>query len=364
MMTRPLLLLACFGFGVFLTVGLEVSDNIQKKDNITLLQTHSNRHQSSALDHTRVAGLHGAGYRAFKKLRKRLGSTSSTSESEMMAKIYNSKITLDYGGGESRQEIDRIIAASAAHAEKKHRPYVMMEVGVFLGKSMARWLTTHRNVYAIGIDPFDGPDPMNSKVKDVPLQWRQQFGHPNFNRHFAEYVIRKESGDLSASRHVTVTGFSPEAATPVLASLKIDLFYIDARPHTGPTASADYWNESLSSFHAHNPDAIIAGDDWQIWYCPQLQIDSLKAFAKESGMDLAHNDRTWFMAKKLQQYLDADSRRSLKFEATGASPTLRDIRKKAEQYTEKARRAGWLRKKGDVDHCNGYVHTFLSQINH
>lgn len=210
---------------------------------------------------------------------------------------------LGFGSG-GRDTLVGILKVGAQEARASGRTYTLMEIGVWLGAGLSIWLDADPNMHAIGIDPFGTPDQNHSKLQDVPVGLKSQFGHPDFNRQLAEYVVNRRVPDANR-RFSLITGFSPEAAKPVLsqAHTRVDAFYIDGGKMPDKIRFTKYINESLHVFHSHNRYAILSGDDWSHRTTPTLQ-GVLKAFAVEKGLQLAQaGHKTWMMAVGLEKHL-------------------------------------------------------------
>merc|ERR1719401_913547 len=228
-------------------------------------------------------------YDKFKRLVREFATTFDTDHDAdaAVAKEYKRDEQLGFGDS-GRIALTAMMKNESQKAKMEGRPYVMIEVGVWLGRGMATWLNADENVHVIGIDPFSEPVFENSV--------------PQFNQRLADYVIQQES-ENSDGRYALVTGFSPFSAEPFLKEndMKVDLFYIDGGKLDDRLMFSAYLVESLKAFYASNPDAIISGDDWSHDATPDLQ-DILKAFAAKRGLQLAEaGSRTWFMAKYLEK---------------------------------------------------------------
>jgi len=181
------------------------------------------------------------------------------------------------------------------------RHYVVMEIGVFLGMSAARWLNVHPNIAVVGVDPFSYPRSTSKEVASIPNNLQGFFDHDGFCQRLTEHVIRQQSPE-SEDRWGLVKGFSPTAAMSALKVGTVDAFYLDGGKIRNTTQFTLYINESLRTFHAHNSDALISGDDWSHKRTPTLQ-NSLRSFAAEKGLQLIRSDdQTWMMGKNVGRH--------------------------------------------------------------
>lgn len=204
-------------------------------------------------------------------------------------KNYSKSTTEACSGKAELQAITSIIKKDSHQAKKDQRPYVLMEIGVWLGKSTAKWLETDENVHVIAIDPFDTPK-FNESTK-------------LFNQRLANYVVEHESHG-SSGRYALITGFSPEAAKPFLhkKDLPIDMFYIDGGKTPDRLKFSKYLTKSLDTFYAASPTALFSGDDWDHKPTPTLQ-PILKAFAAKNHLQLVTSNNQWLMADHLEKRL-------------------------------------------------------------
>lgn len=182
-----------------------------------------------------------------------------------------------------------VVRKESQEAQEEQRPFVLMEIGVWLGKSIAKWLETDQNVHVIGIDPFDTP-----KFNESTHQ---------FNQRLANYVVQHESHG-SSGRYALITGFSPEAAKPFLhkKKLPIDMFYIDGGKIDDHLQFSKYLTKSLDTFYDSNPNALFSGDDWVHKKTPTLQ-PILTAFAAQNHLQLAESRNQWLMGNRLDKRL-------------------------------------------------------------
>jgi hypothetical protein len=128
------------------------------------------------------------------------------------------------------------------------RPFLIVEIGSFLGSSIKKWLATSSNVYVAAIDPWEG---------DWWVEYPKKHG-----RHELIELFSKENGPyftfLSSlwdqrERIFPIRGTSPEKLYE-LANLGIepDMIYLDS----------DKTGVEIEIAHELFPNALITGDDW------------------------------------------------------------------------------------------------------
>lgn len=281
-------------------------------------------------------------------LQKQYGSSSQNETA--VAAIYDSGLVQNYGTNVSGfAEFLPLIKTSAETAQKDYgKPFVIMEIGVLHGDSMAQFLNVHPNLYAIGVDPWVLGNGYKGLFQRLPERQQQLFHEPQGWRQYADYNIRRKSNesDHSHSRFVTVTGYAPEAVESVFntsktSGLNVSVFYVDGRPENDPLTFTSYWNKTLSLLHAHNSEAVILGDDYSLWYCPDLLQGMLKAFASRNpGMELVVcGGRTWALGKDLGKSLKGSSTCTWKVDVGHpyGGPDARQLLEKATQQVQRAK---------------------------
>jgi hypothetical protein len=91
-------------------------------------------------------------------------------------------------GHRGRKLVDKI----SLNMVKTKDVLVVMEVGVWLGHSLSRWLGVSPKVRVIGVDNFKQPNATHYKIdKYLPQDIRNRFGNPRFNRALIEYIVDK-----------------------------------------------------------------------------------------------------------------------------------------------------------------------------
>jgi len=211
----------------------------------------------------------------------------------------NHKKILGFGQG-GREFIDTIIHALATIKEV----VVVMEVGVWFGQSLARWLEVSPAVRVIGVDPFSNPSATHKSVADLPEDIRNRFGDPLFNRALAQYQMEKLVPGAS-KRALLLTGFHPDASTPIFQSHRagtgpdVDVFYLDGGK--GAAGHAEFLKSIIEGILHEFPDVIVAGDDWG--YDGRKQKKEafqgvIRDIAKKHGRIVqVSKGRTWLMMK-------------------------------------------------------------------
>ena len=162
---------------------------------------------------------------AFAKLKRANPLVPISRADEVTFKQLRSKSPGLFGFGTSGRsmlvnELRHISKAKAKAKRGEKKPaVVMVEVGVWLGDSVVRWLNSNDAIHVIGVDPFIQPKTDHAKVKDAKMLPRlaARFGGrdgggkgaPPFNKKLAEFNVREQGADTS--RMVLLEGFSPDA---------------------------------------------------------------------------------------------------------------------------------------------------------
>ena len=140
-----------------------------------------------------------------------------------------------------------------AQMRRLQRP-VLLELGVFLGGSMHRWLNGSIDARIVGVDPF-------FNVTDYVAKWVGNDGrYQSYRSAIAQLAAPHGSFDTAVAanwpdreRACLIQGFSP-AILPRLRTegLRPDVVFID-----NDKSMHDLWIA-----HALWPEAVLAGDDW------------------------------------------------------------------------------------------------------
>jgi len=209
-------------------------------------------------------------------------------------------------GGNGRELLEWLLRKRAA--ERPNEAVVLLEVGVWLGVSAARWLNVDPHVRVVGVDPFNAPhrgSPQLSTLQDSLPEVYNQFGNPSFNRALSEYVVLKDTkktpdaacyeGD-PRHRVAMIAGYAPQAFNPIIdAGFGIDIVYLDGGKNHDIVQFTTLFYSMLDSAWPIMTLAI-SGDDFSHPYTPTIQ-PILREFAASKGLQLAVSvKRTWVMA--------------------------------------------------------------------
>lgn len=244
-------------------------------------------------------------FRGFAQFRTTIDAAEGSAASEHDALLRSARVQLNHSslgfGSIGRSPIKHFLQRRC----QEHGFALLVEVGVWLGLSMAEWLTVpnatskHGCLHVVGIDPFQMPDPTHHKVKRLPSALRLKLGVPAFNRAFAKYVIRLGVGDhAGAARAALLTGFAPDGLRPLFdrsSSLPVDAVYIDGGKTDNEEMHREYLLRSLAAYSSRYPAAGICGDDWSLKQTPALR-PTLIGWARNHSLALGvAKRRTWFM---------------------------------------------------------------------
>ncbi|MBA3031358.1 MAG: class I SAM-dependent methyltransferase [Desulfobacterium sp.] len=166
----------------------------------------------------------------------------------------------------------------------KDKPFLIIEIGCFLGSSIKKWFAVSSNVYIIAIDPWEG---------DWWVDYARMHGRHSLTAQFARengpYLTFLSSLWGYKERLFPVRGASPEKLYE-LAKLGIqpDLIYFDS----------DKTGMDIEIAHQLFPDAILTGDDWT-WGIEQGYPirEAVRIFSKDHGYQIVANRATWVLAQ-------------------------------------------------------------------
>jgi hypothetical protein len=167
---------------------------------------------------------------------------------------------------------------------RQNEPFLIIEIGVFLGGSVKQWLETSDNVYVIAIDPWEG-------------EWWANYARKNGRNALAEQFSRESGPYLTflsslwefKDRLFPVRGASPGKLYELAElSIKPDMVYFDSNK-TG---------EDIEVAHQLFPDAILAGDDWTWGREEGYPIRApVKAFANKDNYRVVSDRATWVLVQ-------------------------------------------------------------------
>jgi hypothetical protein len=184
-------------------------------------------------------------------------------------------------GDHGREMMDSIIKALCASPERE--TVTLMEVGVWFGSSLARWLQVDPKVRVVGVDPFIA----------VPTQDRQ-----------VKLLKRNEMHEEPTDRALAIAGFFPQAADFFFDAHHeqkgpdIDIFYLDGGKVNEPQDHIDFVTATITKVIDEFPNVIVSGDDWQHGTHYKLFQDTIRQLAAKYGRTVfLSGNRTWIMAK-------------------------------------------------------------------
>lgn len=212
-------------------------------------------------------------------------------------RIYKKHPNVFKFGEEGRDMMDTLLRNLAA--DNKH--VTILEIGVWLGQSTARWLQLAENVRVVGVDPFAAPRSNHAKLAALSESDRSGFGNPDFNKALASYVIDQKTPG-ARNRTLLLTGYYPGAAKSILQDKLIDVnvFYIDGGKVNSKEAHVNFINATITGMLESFPNAILSGDDWKYvsYKDPVPFQNTVIELAKKSKRQLyVAKERTWIMAK-------------------------------------------------------------------
>ncbi len=164
-------------------------------------------------------------------------------------------------------------------------PFLVLEIGAFLGSSVRRWLSVSRNVYVAAIDPWEG---------EWWTGYAREHGRDALAKQFAQkdgpYLTFLSSLWESRERLFPVRGFSPEKLYELAElGVKPDLVFFDSNK-TG---------EDIEVVHQLFPDAILTGDDWTwgVGNVYPIRV-AVKAFAQKHRYNVVSDRATWMLVAR------------------------------------------------------------------
>jgi hypothetical protein len=237
----------------------------------------------------------------FLALKERYPFDAVSDQDQKMFRTVHEKFPKLFGFGHvGREIIDNMIKDISTYKEV----VVLMEVGVWLGQSAARWLNVSPSVRLIAIDPFAVPNSNNEIIKqsnDEDL--KSKFNKGSFRRALAQYTMMKESPGAE-EKVVTLTGLHPQAAAPVFSNdcgPAVDIFYLDGGKVDDIKMHMNFVNSTLEGVLDRFPDVIVCGDDWNHGTKPHMEaFQSLinNIAAARGKVVKVGGGRTWMMINK------------------------------------------------------------------
>ena len=198
-------------------------------------------------------------------------------------------------GQEGREMMDSYIQELA----NKQSDVLLMEVGVWFGQSVARWLNLSQSLKVVGVDPFRAPHKKHKSVQDIPDSLKNKFGTPRFNKAVAERYIASHSM-MGTQRSALIEGYYPQAIDFWLEKRdrypSLDIFYLDGGKAEDKEKHLKFVSDSLNLIAREFPNAALAGDDWShgthAYEFQSLIIDLAKRLGR--GVYVSGN-RTWII---------------------------------------------------------------------
>ena len=208
---------------------------------------------------------------------------------------------------------------------------LLVEVGVYLGTSVAEWLGSAQRqdcVHVVGIDPFTIPRNTTGgqlhmyPAGRLPTAIRNKLGAPAFNRALVKRVIKDKVGAHVANRQVALlTGFAPRGLQPLFDSqplLPVDVVYIDGGKTGTENKHKRYLLDSLGLYSSHYPNAVISGDDWNHHTTKASLQPILVEWARNHSLALGvTSGRTWFMGASEQALGSCDRNEQVRWVVRG-----------------------------------------------
>jgi hypothetical protein len=205
-------------------------------------------------------------------------------------------------GDHGREMMDSIIKALCASPERE--TVTLMEVGVWFGSSLARWLQVDPKVRVVGVDPFIAVPTQDRQVKLLKRNEMREFGKVNFNRGLTMYNMKQEIHEEPTDRALAIAGFFPQAADFFFDAHHeqkgpdIDIFYLDGGKVNEPQDHIDFVTATITKVIDEFPNVIVSGDDWQHGTHYKLFQDTIRQLAAKYGRTVfLSGNRTWIMAK-------------------------------------------------------------------
>lgn len=215
---------------------------------------------------------------------------------------------LDTGvGGGQRDIFDKIVKRGATViGRKQNHPFTLMEVGVWMGAGLARWLVLFPGCRVIGVDTFDEPLDDDDKMQALPFQQRRLFNETPASRDFrvrhVEYVFNRRAGATAVgTRSMLLRGSLAETAVSALQwpSLQVDAVFMKGGMIFKDSAKCVlYLIATFNAALANNAEVVIGGgDDWVRHTCLRNVV---LAFAAEMDLQtVVLGNRAWAMSKDL-----------------------------------------------------------------
>lgn len=162
------------------------------------------------------------------------------------------------------------------------KPFLIIEIGSFLGSSIKIWLNKSPNVYVISIDPWED---------GWPEDYAKEHGRDNvglqFSRKDGLYMTFLSSLWEYKNQIFPVRGKSPDKLYELSEmGIEPDLLYFDS----------DKVGDDIQIAHELFPNAIITGDDWSWGINEGYPIrKAVKTFIKNNNYKVVSYKATWII---------------------------------------------------------------------
>ena len=162
----------------------------------------------------------------------------------------------------------------------RNEDFIIIEIGVFLGSSVKKWLNIAPKVHVIAIDPWKG-DWWADYAKN---SGRLELVEP-FSTEDGLYLTFLSSLWEYKERVFPVRGYSPDKLYELFElGVRPDLIYIDS----------DKSGNDIEVAHKLFPSAILTGDDWT-WGKGFPIRKAVRKFAKTHGYFIRSHNATWIV---------------------------------------------------------------------
>jgi len=185
-------------------------------------------------------------------------------------------------------EVDWILDGGGRHLVynkiDKDTPFLIIEIGSFLGSSIKFWLNKSANIYVIAIDPWEDGWPEGYAKKHKRYDVAKQF-----SRKDGLYMTFLSSLWQHKKQIFPIRGKSPDKLYEIAKiGIEPDLLYFDS----------DKVGDDIKIAHSLFPNAIIAGDDWTWGINDGYPIrNAVKEFIKENNYNVVSDKATWVIKK-------------------------------------------------------------------
>ena len=284
-----------------------------------------------AMFHVSLATPTGPWRDQFARLQNAVEEPTDSDKGLVPLHVNLSAVDVGFGSGQDRRSRSPVKCFLKQRCAQQNGVALLVEVGVYLGQSVAEWLSSVQRqdcVHVVGIDPFTNPGnttppaPHKYPAGRLPTAIRNKLGVPAFNRALVKRVIEDKVGAHVANRQVAlVTGFAPRGLQPLFDSqplLPVDVVYIDGGKTGNTEKHKKYLLDSLALYSSHYPNAGISGDDWSHPETKALLQHVLVEWARNHSLALGvASGRTWFMGASEQAWGSCDRKKQIRWVVRG-----------------------------------------------